>query len=891
MTSPASPLAQERPRLRGATLVVLAWNQWPLTRRCLDSLLDSRLDFAEVLVVDNGSTDETPVGLAEYAGRVRTLRLPENLGFVRGMNAGIAAARIDDDVVLLNNDLLFTQDDWLGRLRDAAYADPATGIVGCRLLGPEGEGRVYHVGGYIEPDDLHGQQTESGHVEREVGQYPHTRRVQAVAFALAYLRRDALARLGGLDEAFHSYFEDTDCCLRAADLGIASVVAGAVTLRHDQHGSTQDDGGFRQRLFAQSRETFATRWRERLRADYRGDVLWHGVTRAPATEAELARLLVRRLDARGLRMGFAPARGEVGDAQDGRLDLAARRRLAALPAAALACGVEAFAQARGRWRVGLAFGDGDVASPEAAESAQRLDLLLVPDAFQYQAFERAGVRVPIEIVPLGVDRDYCHAAVPAPRHPRGDFVFLASASDLARDAPDLLVRVFRAEFRADEPVELLLHVEPGRDAAAIRDAIDRLPSRATDGRVRLVDGWGFPWHQRAQWLSSADAYVSAARGGGWNPRAAEALACGRILVATEFGSTAALVREHGLAVAARSVPTGGGRHWAEPEHEALAERLREAFTRRESLRALAVARAEAFARAHDIDTSADRLAELLVRGGSLSPARTPPAPHRPEQAIGPASGQIVVLGMHRSGTSSVAGLLARLGVHAGDETELMTGPDNPKGHYELARLHGACLRRLEAAGGDWKSLPTHAPGAAVDAFRRDVAELLEPLDAQRPWLIKEPRLCLVARELLPLLTRPVFVLVVRDPEAVAQSLARRDGLAREHGLALWRRYTLAAFEASRGWPRLLVDYAEALADPVALARRLHAGLRALGVEGLRAPDDAELRQWFDPTLAHATAPDAPLDARTQSLWNAARDGRLLDAECLAAFLAAEDEAS
>src|SRR5690606_21506259 len=79
--------------MRGAALIVLAWNQWPQTRRCLDSLLACDLDQAEIIVVDNGSVDATAEGLAAYGNRLRCVRLPENLGFVRGMNAGIAAAR------------------------------------------------------------------------------------------------------------------------------------------------------------------------------------------------------------------------------------------------------------------------------------------------------------------------------------------------------------------------------------------------------------------------------------------------------------------------------------------------------------------------------------------------------------------------------------------------------------------------------------------------------------------------------------------------------------------------------------------------------------------------------------------------------------------------------
>lgn len=864
--------------MRRAALIVLAWDRWELTRRCLDSLLASRPDAVDIIIVDNGSTDETPTALAAYAGRVRVVSLPENVGFVRGMNAGIAAAQPDDDVVLLNNDLLFTQADWLGRLRDAAYAAPENGIVGARLLGPETEGRVYHVGGFIEPDELRGEQTESGRVEREVGQYPRLRRVQAIAFALAYIRRDCLERIGGLDTAFHSYFEDTDYCLRAADVGIANVVAGGVTLRHDQHGSTADDGGFRERLFAQSRASFGARWRERLRSDYRGEAVWHGVTRFPTEHAELARLLLRRLDARGLHMAFAPTAREVADPQDRRLELAARRAIPALPDIALVCAPHApFAQAQARHRVALAFGEWDRVPAVWAQAANTLDRLLVPDAFQRDAYRAAGVRIPIDVLPIGVDRDYCHTGVPAPRAPQSNFVFLAVAADLARDAPDLLVAAFRRTFATESAVRLLIHIQPGRDAPAIAETL--APLCAGDARIRVLDHWGFPWHQRAQLLAASDAYVSARRGGGWHALAAEALASGKILIGTGFGSQAELVRAHGFPVAVARLaadPAQPDLRWAEPDPDALSAQLREVFERRAVLVPRARAQADAFARGCDIDATADRLLETLARAGKLAPARAKPRAFAPRDS-GSASGQIVVLGMHRSGTSSIAGLLARMGVWPGPEADLLIGADNPKGHYESAALHGACLRRLATAGGDWQQPPAATPAAAIDAFRREVAPILDTLDARRPWLIKEPRLCLFARELLPLLTRPVFVHVVRDPHEVARSLAARDGLGRAHAFALWETYTRAAFAASHGERRVLVDYADLLADPVALANRLHAQLRAFGIEGLSAPDPATVRDWALPPARRARSdPQGELDSAQRALWAALKDRSILD---------------
>ncbi|MEO7013391.1 MAG: glycosyltransferase [Dokdonella sp.] len=836
--------------MRGAALIILAWNQWTLTRRCLDSLLAQDLDEAEVIVVDNGSEDETAEGLNAYAERVRVVRLPANLGFVRGMNVGIAAARPDDDVVLLNNDLIFSQRDWINRLRDAAYAAADHGIVGCRMLGPEPGQLLFHLGGFIEPELLWGQQTESGQQETDVGQFPRTRRVQGIAFALAYIRRDCLDRIGGLDEIFHSYFEDTDYCLRAADAGIASVVAGAVTLRHDQHGSTRDDGGFRERLWKDSRARFAERWQQRLIDRYRGSVLWQGLTRLPNAYGQLTRGLLWRLDARGLRMAFSSVSPELLEGNDFRLELAARRMLHSFPDVALVCAPgQAKTPARGRYRVAIAFSEWRQPPPDWASYYKDFDLLLAPDAFQAEAYRAAGIDTPIEILPLGVDREYCHPHVPALRHPGGHFVFLGVVESLDRDAPELIVEAFRRSFRADEAVELVVYICPGNDESAIREVLESALTRTSGARVRLMFGWGFPGYERAQLLTSADAYVSARRGAGWDPTVRAAIACGRVVIAPAYGSQQALVQEWGLPIElAGEVEDPGepGSLWADPDRDALAWRMRDVFSHREETVATALARAAEYSGSNHLDLSADRLSEMLAGGSTLLAQAPRVRAHQPRDLDRPAAGQIIVLGMHRSGTSGIGGLLTLFGVWPGPEELLLRGPDNPRGHFEHGEIHMACLRRLQAAGGDWKTPAADAPATAVDAFRREVAAVLETLEPRRPWFIKEPRLCLLVRELLPLLTRPVFVHVVRNPVDVAGSLQRRDAMSAPQALALWEIYTREAFAGSAGWPRIVVDYTALLDDPVATANAFFNDLERFGIKGLTRPEPSSIAGWIEP---------------------------------------------
>ena len=304
-----------------------------------------------------------------------------------------------------------------------------------------------------------------------------------------------------------------------------------------------------------------------------------------------------------------------------------------------------FVQARGRRRLGLAFGEWERVPAQWATAVRSLDLLLVPDAFQRDAFRAAGVEGRIEILPIGVDRDYCHPGVQAPRDAQGRCVLLAVVEEFARDAPDRLLAAFQAAFVGDAGVRLLVHVRPGRDAPAIEQAL-----RSDDPRVHVQANWGFPWHQRAQLLCAADIYCSMRRGGGWDPCAAEALACGKLLVATDFGSQAALARDFGIAVATTRVEDARnpGHVWAEPDHDAMVAALREARSRYGRRSAIeSAAHAQLFAQAHDIEASADRLAGMVDAIANLRGSRPLPQPHLPDRLARKASGQLVVLGMHR----------------------------------------------------------------------------------------------------------------------------------------------------------------------------------------------------------------------------------------------------
>ena len=215
--------------------------------------------------------------------------------------------------------------------------------------------------------------------------------------------------------------------------------------------------------------------------------------------------------------------------------------------------------------------------------------------------------------------------------------------------------------------------------------------------------------------------------------------------------------------------------------------------------------------------------------------------------------QLIVLGMHRSGTSVLARLLNLMGAYFGPEgSSTGANHENPKGFWERRDVRNLNDQVLHAMGCDWNRISAFDPEAIPEAvaadFNRAAAPLVLDLDAHRPWLLKEPRLCLLFGLWRPLLEVPVCVHVLRHPVEVAASLLRRNGIPIEAGLALWEKYVRVASDSSAGLPAVTVSHHALMTEPVREVGRLHAGLERHGVRGLREPEPAEVEAFVKPGL-------------------------------------------
>jgi len=234
---------------------------------------------------------------------------------------------------------------------------------------------------------------------------------------------------------------------------------------------------------------------------------------------------------------------------------------------------------------------------------------------------------------------------------------------------------------------------------------------------------------------------------------------------------------------------------------------------------------------------------------------------------------VVVIGMHRSGTSAITNALGLLGCSLGDTGDFMSPKRwNPQGNWEHQRLIDRNDLVLELHGGTWFA-PPRLPGdwarrpkaqAMIPRLRSEFAEIYPG----EGWVWKDPRACIT----LPLWLQawgsaPVAVMAFRHPLAVARSLAARNGFSLRHGLALWEVYNSAALWNLRGVPTAVYGYETALDDPTRFVAELSAALERHGVAlGGSAADAAGA---LKPSLRRNTADGDDLGSLTKSqrsLW-------------------------
>jgi len=193
---------------------------------------------------------------------------------------------------------------------------------------------------------------------------------------------------------------------------------------------------------------------------------------------------------------------------------------------------------------------------------------------------------------------------------------------------------------------------------------------------------------------------------------------------------------------------------------------------------------------------------------------------------------LVVLGMHRSGTSAMARVLSLSG--AALPTGLMgPGAANPEGHWEPAEVADFNDRILAEMDSEWSDAfgprDFRKRRFPVEQYLDEAVQIVRRNYGDASLIVfKEPRVSILLELWRQALTheefRITFVIMVRHPDEVARSLQKRDGLPYNQGLLIWSTYMLSAELGTRGASRIFVNFDQLLNDPEDVLDRVEAGL-------------------------------------------------------------------
>ena len=235
---------------------------------------------------------------------------------------------------------------------------------------------------------------------------------------------------------------------------------------------------------------------------------------------------------------------------------------------------------------------------------------------------------------------------------------------------------------------------------------------------------------------------------------------------------------------------------------------------------------------------------------------------------------VVILGMHRSGTSALARVLSLLG---GDlpKTLMQANATNEAGHWESAAIAKLNDRILESAGSSWHDWTEFNPGwfesPRAEQFRSDAIQVVQDeFGPSRLFIFKDPRLCRLLPFWLDVFhrcgVRPVALLPIRNPLEVAASLERRNRFEPGLGHLLWLRHVLDAEWASREMPRLFTTYDQLMESWGRIAENTQT---TYGIRWPRVSDrtSVEIDDFLVGRLRHhQKPPESVLENRSVAGW-------------------------
>lgn len=217
-----------------ASVIIPNWNGENLLKDCLKSLREQTFTDFEIILVDNGSEDDSLNYTSINFPEVKIVRLSKNYGFAKAINEGVRNSNADY-VVFLNNDT-YADKNWLKSLVVYAKKYPKAISINSKLLNYYKRSKIDGVGIVINEV---GQARSLGWQEEDKGQYDRAKYIFGATGGASLFKRLAFIKVGLFDENFFMYSEEVDFAFRAQFLGYKSILCPKAIVYHKHKASAK----------------------------------------------------------------------------------------------------------------------------------------------------------------------------------------------------------------------------------------------------------------------------------------------------------------------------------------------------------------------------------------------------------------------------------------------------------------------------------------------------------------------------------------------------------------------------------------------------------------------------------------------------------------------------
>ncbi|RLF04543.1 MAG: hypothetical protein DRJ60_06945, partial [Thermoprotei archaeon] len=456
------------PSYSEVSIIMPVFNNLTFTRNCLEALYKvTPSDIFELIIVDNGSTDDTRSFLETFKRKHNNLipiRNEDNLGFAKACNQGAKIAK-GKYLVFLNNDTI-PLDRWLEELVKVAESDAKVGVVGAKLLYPNG--KIQHAG--IElingiPDHPY------RFADPSIPEVNQQRELDMVTGACMLIKKELFEKLGGCDELYKNGMEDVDLCLKVREKGFNVIYCPKSVLYHHE-GVTE--GRFDH--VKHNLTLFFKKWGNKFEKEGRfaGDknlIVWEGSQFTYHSLALINREICLQLIRKGHDVSIIPYEPhEFGPELDEKFKLIKDRLNKPLPAAA---DIHVRHQwppnfnppSEGHWVMIQPWEYGVLPEDWVKPMSELVDEIWVPSRHVWKTYVRSGIPPDrVVVIPNGVNLDVFNPHVePYSLPTKKKFRFLFVGGTIWRKGIDILLSAYTEAFTAQDDVTLVIK-DMGQDS-------------------------------------------------------------------------------------------------------------------------------------------------------------------------------------------------------------------------------------------------------------------------------------------------------------------------------------------------------------------------------------------------------------------------------------------